>query len=109
MAEKGLSSYEVERRSLNEISQSQVSRIRNGQVTNPSPARLQALSKGLGVAEEEIFAVVRGKRANFSTLAQEKIESLIRKLERVDSDKREYALDLISLVEREFERLSKNN
>lgn len=59
--EKRLSTVDVEKQSGNRISDSYVTRIENGYVKNVSPEKLQALAKGLGVTEDEIFAVVRGK------------------------------------------------
>jgi len=56
-----LSTPEVERQSGGRITDAYVSRIENGYVKNVSPEKLQALAKGLGVLEDEIFAVARGK------------------------------------------------
>ena len=60
-SEKGLSTPEVERQSGGRITDAYVSRIENGYVKNVSPEKLQALAKGLGIPEDEIFAVARGK------------------------------------------------
>lgn len=60
MAENRISGYEVERRTNSEITQSYVNRIKNGEVLTPSAPKLKALAKGLGVSEDELFAVVRG-------------------------------------------------
>jgi len=106
MHEKRLSSYDVEARSLKSISQSTVNRIQTGHVLSPSPSKLQALAKGLGVVEEEIFAVVRKKAPDLSVLGQEKVNSLVARLERVRPHQREYALNLIGLLERELDRLA---
>lgn len=43
------------------IASSYVSRIENGIARNPSKDKLLGLAKGLGVAEDEVFAVARGK------------------------------------------------
>lgn len=59
--EKRLSLREVSLRSGGKIANSHISRIENGESTNPTTEKLQALAKGLGVPEEEIFAVARGK------------------------------------------------
>jgi transcriptional regulator with XRE-family HTH domain len=61
-AEKGLSTLDVERNSSNRITDGYVSQIENGYVRNVSPEKLQALAKGLGVSEDEIFAVARGAK-----------------------------------------------
>lgn len=61
--EKGYSLDKVQQLSLNSINASYVSRIENGQVLQESitAKKLRALAKGLGVSEEEVFAVARGK------------------------------------------------
>jgi transcriptional regulator with XRE-family HTH domain len=60
-AGKGYSLAEVSRRSGHQIANSHISRIENGYSTNITSEKLSALAKGLGVPEEEIFAVARGK------------------------------------------------
>lgn len=64
--EKGYSLEKVQQLSGNKINASYVSRIENGYVSEESvtPKKLQALAKGLGVAEEEIFTVVRGHESS---------------------------------------------
>lgn len=62
--EKGLSVQEVEntaRRAGLKISRSYVSQIENRYILSVTAAKLQALAKGLGVSEDEIFAVARGR------------------------------------------------
>lgn len=59
--EKRLSLREVSLRSGGEIANSHISRIENGESTNLTTEKLRALAKGLGLPEEEIFAVARGR------------------------------------------------
>lgn len=59
--ERRLTSYDVQTRSGNEIGQSYVVKLKNGDITNPSAQKLKALAKGLGVSEDELFAIARGK------------------------------------------------
>lgn len=59
--EKGLSLKDVVRRSEGRISNGYVSQIENRYYINPTRDKLIALAKGLGVTEDEIFAVARGK------------------------------------------------
>lgn len=73
-ADKNLSSGDISKRSLGEITDSYVNRIENGLVKNVSPAKLQALAKGLGVIESEIFRVARGLSADKS---EDPIEVLV--------------------------------
>lgn len=65
--DKNLSTGDVSRRSLGSITDAYVSRIENGLVKNVSPEKLQALAKGLGVVESEIFRVARGLKADAPT------------------------------------------
>ncbi len=58
--DKNLSSGDVSRQSLGAITDSYVNRIENALVKNVSPEKLQALAKGLGIIESEIFRVARG-------------------------------------------------
>jgi transcriptional regulator with XRE-family HTH domain len=59
--ENGLSTADVEQKSGYTVTDGYVSHIENGRVKNVSPEKLKALAKGLGVSEEVIFAVARGK------------------------------------------------
>jgi transcriptional regulator with XRE-family HTH domain len=58
--QKNLSLKDVQRRSKGKITDGYISRIENGVYTNPSPVKLKALATGLGVTEDDIFAIVRG-------------------------------------------------
>ena len=61
MSEKGLTYREVQARSRNSITTGGVSDIVQGKTKNPGIHTLSALARGLGVPEEEIIAVARGK------------------------------------------------
>jgi transcriptional regulator with XRE-family HTH domain len=61
MREKNLSIADVERRAGGEISDSYVHGIMSGKVKgSQTVTKLKALATGLGVSEDEIFAVARG-------------------------------------------------
>jgi transcriptional regulator with XRE-family HTH domain len=60
-SEKRLSLAEVSKLSGGQITRSHISRVENGELTNIGLDKLRALAKGLGVHEEELFAVARGK------------------------------------------------
>lgn len=60
MQEKDLRAKDVERRSGNEIDDAYVIKIMKGTTTNPSISKTQALARGLGVDEDELFRVARG-------------------------------------------------
>lgn len=89
-AEKDLSTSDVERKSGFTVTDGYVSHIENGRVKNVSPEKLSALAKGLGVPEDEVFAVARGKSVSgdlplqevrlldfFRSLPQDKKDDLI--------------------------------
>jgi transcriptional regulator with XRE-family HTH domain len=61
--ENGLSQRDVEAKSSGGISKGYIGQIENREVLGLSvtPQKLRALAKGLGVSEDEIFAVARGK------------------------------------------------
>src|SRR5919206_2156312 len=61
--EKGMSQRDVEIKSGNRISKGYIGQIENREVLGHSvtPQKLQALAVGLGVSEDEVFAVARGK------------------------------------------------
>src|SRR5688500_17821009 len=61
--DKGLNYREVARRSGGGISHATVGDIVKGDPRSYGTETLRALAKGLGVSEDEIFAVARGKDA----------------------------------------------
>jgi transcriptional regulator with XRE-family HTH domain len=69
--EKNLNYREVARRSRGLISHSTVYDIINGRNTNPSITALQGLARGLGVTEEEVFAIARGKEPDEDAVINE--------------------------------------
>ena len=102
-AERGLSAADVERRAAGKISHSLIAALAAGDWKNIRFATLRALAKGLGVAEERLFAVAMGAelqdfcRADFVMLA-EKYQDLS------ETDKAEVD-ELLALLHREIERL----
>lgn len=59
--EKDYSLAKVREQSGGNIAPSYLHKIESGDVKNVSPEKLSALAKGLGIPEDEIFAVARGK------------------------------------------------
>lgn len=59
-ASKGLSLKDVVNRSGGNISNGYISKIETGDSANLSVDKLQALAKGLGADENEVFAIARG-------------------------------------------------
>ena len=88
IAEKGLNYREVARRSRGLISHSTVGDILNDRNLNPSIEALQGLARGLGVTEEEVFAVARGKEPNEKVAAN---EGLYRDLQKLSPENRKVA------------------
>ena len=80
MNEKGLKPLDVEKLSRRLISDSYVQAFISGASANPSIEKLQALARGLGVNEDELFDVARGvnpkMRGRFGDLF---LEDLLRK------------------------------
>lgn len=60
MKERGLKPKDVEKQSGGDIVDAYVIKIINGKTKFPSVVKLQALAKGLGVDEDELFKVARG-------------------------------------------------
>jgi len=84
-----LSLLDVERQSARsgyKIAGSYVSRIENGVARNPSKDKLIGLAKGLGVPEEEVFAVARGKSLDEPTAREQRLLSYFRELPRERQD-----------------------
>lgn len=104
---KGLSTTDVEKNSGKQITDGYVSQIENLYVKNVSPEKLSALAKGLGVTEEEVFAIARGKVPNVNTIIDERFETLSLKFGGLKPSKKVKAEVLIDVLEREIERMAK--
>jgi len=98
--EKGLSTPDVERNSGNTITDGYVSQIENLYIKNVSPEKLTALAKGLGIAEEEIFSIVRGKEPNPEAMVEERFKLISLKFRDATGDKRRDAESLVRALER---------
>ena len=104
LKEKGLSLSEVERRSGGSISDSYVCGIINGNVGSLTIAKLKALALGLGVPEDDVFAVARGVSQKDNQEFQESTFALLfnKYKELSDNDKKE-VLKFIEILDREIE------
>jgi transcriptional regulator with XRE-family HTH domain len=104
--EKRLSTVDVERQSGNRISDSYVTRIENGYVKNVSPEKLKALAKGLGVSEDEIFAVARGKSpAEEPDYKNWKFASLFDDAQKLTPEQMKEFEHLMEITRREVQRM----
>ncbi len=89
--EKGYSLAKVQERSGGNIAPSYLHKIENGDVRNVSPEKLIAVAKGLGVSEDETFAVARGKTTGNLTLEEMRLLGDFRIL---PPDRKELLLDM---------------
>ena len=97
MAELGLSTYEVARRSGNRISNSTVWNIVNDRVAEVKATTLRALARALAVPEEEIFSTAHGKGLSESTANERRLVLCFREL---PHDKQEDLLLLANALHR---------
>lgn len=106
--EKDLSLADVSNRSGGRIGRTHIHRIENGEAKGVSVEKLRALAKGLGVTDEEIFAVARGKKPEDDPdFLKSRLGLLSLKFDKVPIDKRVNVEALIDLLDREVERLTK--
>ena len=100
-SEKNLSLMNVNRRSGGHIAGSYVSRIENGYILNVTPKKLRALAKGLGVSEDEVFAMARGSDA---LDIDADLAALLQKYEALPKEHRDELRILIKVIDREIDR-----
>ncbi|MDQ3652676.1 MAG: helix-turn-helix domain-containing protein [Acidobacteriota bacterium] len=101
---RGYSQPDVEKNSGFTITDGYISQIENGYIRNVSPEKLRALAKGLGVSEEAIFAVARGKSLTEAEVFDSEIAVLFAGYNELsDEDKREL-LPSIKLIASEVRR-----
>lgn len=107
--EKNISLSTVQRNSKNKIASSYVSRIENGIVKNVTPDKLSALAEGLGVPEDEIFDVARGKLPITEDDLQddEEVAALFYKYKILKPAAKKEIARLIRILDREIDDLGK--
>src|SRR5947209_2606346 len=102
--EKGLSLSDVERRSGGSISDSYVCGIINGNVGSLTITKLKALALGLGVPEDELFAVARGQSPQDNQEFWEStFASLFDKYKHLSDEDKKEVFKLLEVVDREIE------
>jgi transcriptional regulator with XRE-family HTH domain len=102
--EKGLSLSDVERRSGGTISDSYVCGIINGNVGSLTIAKLKALAQGLGVPEDEVFAVARGRSPKDNQdFLESTFASLYSKYKDLSEDDKKEVFKLLEVIDREIE------
>lgn len=109
--EKGLSLKEVVLRSEGRISNGYISQIENRYYINPTRDKLTALAKGLGVSEDDVFAVARGKSLDESETVDAEMALFASRVKKLTPQQRrdfqiawQMAKDYLDRLEREKER-----
>jgi transcriptional regulator with XRE-family HTH domain len=99
--EKELPLEQVVRNSGNLIAGSYINRIENGLVANPSTAKLKAIAKGLGISDEEIFAVARGKALDETSLESANLRAFLADVERLNPVDKAYFMETLKIFHNE--------
>lgn len=107
MKEQNLSTYDVARRSKGLISQSVVSKVRNGQITNPTGERLRGLAAGLGVPLQIVTDAVLQEQPNLERINNERFQSMSLRFDGMSDEQKALADPIIEMMERELERIAK--
>lgn len=104
LKEKGLSLSDVEHRSRGGISDSHISNIASGNFGSLTIGKLKALARGLGVPEDEIFAVARGVPLEDTREFQSsKFATLFHKYKELPAEDKKEVLTLLEMLDREIE------
>jgi transcriptional regulator with XRE-family HTH domain len=102
--EKGLTLAEVRRRAGGEISTAYICEISHGSLTSLTIKKLQALARGLGVLEDEIFAVARGAAPpNNDEFYESRFAALFAEYQQLAEADKKVVRVLLEAVEREIE------
>lgn len=102
--EKRLSQRDVEHNSDRGISKGYIGQIENREVLSDSitPQKLRALARGLGVSEDEIFAVARGKPLTYEDPLDLRV--LFDGWNEASEEDRAQALDDLKMIAERFQR-----
>ncbi|HKQ05458.1 MAG TPA: helix-turn-helix transcriptional regulator [Blastocatellia bacterium] len=105
MKEKNLTFKQVEKRSRRSISTGTLNDIIQARNTNPTVAILKALARGLGVSEDEVFAVARGLRIDHQREYDESdIAALFYKYRQLSERNKKELRPILELIDHEIER-----
>ena len=104
--EKGMSQRDVEIKSGNRISKGYIGQIENREVLGHSvtPQKLQALAVGLGVSEDEVFAVARGKSLAIPEVFDSEIYVMFRGFDELSDEDKADLLGTIRMLAAEVQR-----
>lgn len=100
--ELGISTYAVARRSNNLISQSVVSRIKNGKTKDPTSDKLKGLALGLGLPLQVVIDAFNQATSNLSRVTNERFLNMSQLFDSMSEKKKERAKPIIEMVEREL-------
>ena len=103
-AERKLSLNDVRVQSGLQIATSYLNRIENGEVTNVSLEKLKALARGLGVAEDEVVAIARGKSPNVPEVFDSEIYIMFKGFEKLSDEDKAELLGTIRMLAAEVQR-----
>jgi transcriptional regulator with XRE-family HTH domain len=104
LREKGLTLSDVTRRAGGEISRGYVCEISRGHLSSPTVRKLQALARGLDVAEDEIFAVARGAPDTDHVFVEARFARLAARFAALTLDDQREVGVLLEALEREVDR-----
>lgn len=104
MDDLNLSTYDVERRSGGAITHGSVWNILNQRVKDVKSGTLSALAKGLGISEEELFDVYRGKQPAGDGVLEEEIGVLFYGWAEADEAAKAETLAAIRMIAESFQR-----
>lgn len=104
--EKDLSQRDVEVKSGGGISKGYIGQIENRTVLGHSvtPQKLQALAKGLGVSDDEIFAVARGKSLSGAQAFDSEIAVLFNGFDELTDEDKLELLATVKMLANEIQR-----
>lgn len=101
MSQKNLTYQAVSDRSGSQISAGYVNDIVLQKTINPSVDKLSALARGLGVPEDEVFAIARGKNEDIQP--KKRIAVLFHKFNETDDEDLINMEPIIAMLERELD------
>jgi len=108
MKEKGLTAHDVERNSNNEITNAYVVGIKNGNYTNPSPQKINALAKGLGVDPAFLFELASGSKPNKEKFEESIFGVIHHKWMQLSEESKAELRPIFKMIDRELEWRIKN-
>lgn len=104
LKEKNLSLSDVEQRANGRISDSYICNISSGNIGSLTVTKLKALARGLGVPEDELFAVARGVSPEQDAMQGSAFAMLFDKYKGLSSEDKREVEPLLKVLDNELER-----